>query len=151
MATTMRHTLFILLLVNFFVISLVHASVYKWVDEKGNIVYSQQPPEEQGKEFKRIKGLPKNKGQTNSAPAAQGQANQDGGQPARDKNNPVKETSSKAQETRRENCAKARKNLELYTTYRRFPDAQGNMTRMDDVERQKKIKESEQLIQDFCD
>lgn len=134
--------------------SYTQAATYKWTDEQGNVIYSQQPPAEKDKEYQRMRGLPKStsgsssryKSSTDSS--AESSASESGGS---DDSSASKETTAKAKETREKNCAAAKSNLELYTTYRRFPDKDGNMTRMDDNERQKRIQESEQQIQDFCD
>ena len=154
MVHKMRNLLFTIFVLGLGFSGYTHAAAYKWIDEKGNVVYSQTPPPENDKQYERMQGLPKSSGSSSSgsqsssdALSSDGSESQGGGSGG----GTGKETTEKALETRQKNCEIAKKNLELYTTYRRFPDKDGNMTRMDDDERLKKIQESEQQIQEFCE
>lgn len=153
MVATMRNFILSIFVLSFAPGSYTYAATYKWVDEQGNVIYSQQPPPDQAKDYQRIQGLPSSRSSASSS--NQSSAGSSTGDSASDSGSAgggaSSEAAAKAKETRDKNCAAAKKNLELYTTYRRFPDKDGTMVRMDDNERQQKIQESEQQIQDFCD
>ena len=116
------------------------AGLYKWVDDEGNVHYSQKRPKD--KQYKRLK-----------APA-----------PAPEDSKPLYQSTEKAdkasktmaaesannEKVRATNCANAKKHLNSYTIYRRFRDKDGNVNVVDDNERAKQIKEAEQAIKDFC-
>ena len=124
------------------------AATYKWVDEKGNVHYSQHPPADTN--YERIKVEKSRPGDTPpQAPASSGSTNTGGSSTGSSK--VVKEELSKNQEIRAKNCEAAKKNLEIYTVYKRYRDKEGNVVRMDDEERLKKIEESKQHIAEFCD
>ena len=124
------------------------AATYKWVDEKGNVHYSQHPPA--GTSYERMKIEKSRPGeQPAPAPAASGSTDKPGG--ATGSSTVVKEELSKNQEIREKNCEAAKKNLEIYTVYKRYRDKEGNVVRMDDEERLKKIEEAKQHIAEFCD
>lgn len=135
-----------------FVISLLafaasaNAAMYKWVDEEGNVHYSQKRPET--KEYKKIKkqATPKSAGQ----PLYQG-SNTAPGKNTKPANKAIAEKETAKNEAQRQkNCAGAKQNLEAYQIYRRFKDKDGNAVRIDDAERDKKIKESQEAISSFC-
>jgi hypothetical protein len=124
------------------------AATYKWVDEKGNVHYSQHPPADTN--YERMKIEKSRPGETPPpAPPASGSTNKAGGSSS--SSEVVKEELSKNEEIRAKNCEAAKKNLEIYTVYKRYKDKEGNVVRMDDDERLKKIEESKQHISEFCD
>ena len=124
------------------------AATYKWVDEKGNVHYGQHPPADTN--YERMKVEKSRPGETPPpAPASSGSTNQAGSSTGSSK--VVKEELSKNQEIRAKNCEAAKKNLEIYTVYKRYRDKEGNVVRMDDEERLKKIEEAKQHIAEFCD
>ena len=53
-------------------------------------------------------------------------------------------------EIRQKNCEAAKKNLEVYTVYRRIRKEDGSVVRLDDNERQKRIDEAKKQIEEFC-
>jgi hypothetical protein len=135
------------LFTGFLLCSSVPAATYKWVDDKGDVHDSQHPPA--GSNYEKIK-VEKSRPNETPPPAPQSTAT-----------NPVSDTSggskvvqeelSKNQEIRSKNCEAAKKNLEIYTIYKRYKDKDGNVVRMDDEERLQKIEESKQNIAEFCD
>ena len=88
-------------------------------------------------------------GETPPPAPASGSTNKAGGSSS--SSEVVKEELSKNEEIRAKNCEAAKKNLEIYTVYKRYKDKEGNVVRMDDDERLKKIEESKQHISEFCD
>ena len=142
-------TLSLTLLTGFFLSVAVSAATYKWTDDKGNVHYSQHPPPDAS--YERIKV---EKSKPGEAPPAT--SNTPATTPATSSGSPgdskvVQEELSKNQEIRAKNCEAAKKNLEIYTIYKRYRDKDGNVVRMDDNERMKKIEESKQNIAEFCD
>ena len=120
--------------------STAYAGLYKWVDDEGNVHYSQKPPRE--RQYKRLK-----------APATA----QEGSKPLYQKNNKKSKSSdvvatqtAKNEKIREKKCKYAKENLETYTVYRRLRDKDGNVRTVDDNERAKQIKDSKQAINDFC-
>ena len=138
----------LLLLTGLFLGTSVSAATYKWVDEKGNVHYSQQPPA--GSEYERIK-VDKSRspyGEPEQEAAPKDTAAKPATSPST--STTIKEELAKNKEIREKNCEAAKKNLEIYTVYKRYKDKDGNVVRMDDNERLKKIEESKQNIAEFC-
>lgn len=117
------------------------AGLYKWVDNEGNVHYSQKRPA--NKQFERIK-----------APAAA----PENSKPLYETSNPetksgataAKET-AKNKEIRASNCKKAKKNLNNYQVHRRLRDKEGNVTIIDDKERAKQIENATKAISNYCE
>lgn len=127
-------------------------ATYKWTDEQGNTVYSQQPPA-QG-EYERL--------DIRTGTATQGGGSQQGAASSAaesiledakqaEKQADVEAQQARAEEIRRQNCEVAKKNLQVYTVYRRIRDEEGNVKVLGDEERQQKIEEAKQQIEEFCD
>lgn len=121
-------------------VSSASAGLYKWVDDEGNVHYSQKRPI--NKQFERLK-----------APAP----SPDGSKPLYNsiKQNKNKGGASPLKLQNSKNFVRIivkglKKNLESYTLYRRFRDKDGNITRVDDKERAKQIAEAKQAINEFC-
>ncbi len=116
------------------------AGLYKWVDDEGNVHYSQKRPLDQ--QYQRLK-----------APASAPENSTNLYQSTKQKspaNNIIDTETAKNEKIRAKNCTKAKKNLNNYTVYRRFRDKDGNVTIIDDKDRAKQIKEAKQAISDFC-
>lgn len=116
------------------------AGLYKWVDDEGNVHYSQKRP--LGKQFKRIK-------KPAPAPESSKPLYQESSNKNKPKNVTASETAKNAK-IREEKCKSAKENLERYTIYRRLRDKDGNITIVGDQERAKKIESAKQAINDFC-
>jgi hypothetical protein len=118
------------------------AGLYKWTDSEGNVHYTQSPPP-QG-EFKQLtvpKTPPAPPPQAESAPAA----------PPQDKGAELEAERKKLEANiAKHNCEAARKNLEIYTITRRVLNEQGEVEVLDDDVRAAKIKEANDMIQQYC-
>ena len=118
------------------------AGLYKWVDNEGNVHYSQKRPA--NKQFKSIKAPP---------PAP------DDSKPLYQSSKPAGKTSggtaaaetAKNEKIRAENCIKAKKSLNNYQIHRRMRDKDGNVTVLDDKVRAKNIENARQAISNYCD
>ena len=129
------------------------AAIYKYVDEDGNVTYSETPPPK-GDDYEYIR-KPKTPSGTAAKPATPGKSSAaeiiQKGAEEREKSEAIDAELAKAKDTRRKNCEAAKKNLQAYTTFRRFQNDDGSVDRMDDNERMRKIEESKQQIREFCD
>lgn len=120
--------------------SSAYAGLYKWVDDEGNVHYSQKRP--LGKQFKRIK---------KPSPAPESSKPLYPENIIKNKFNGVTATeTAKNEKIREKKCKLAKEKLERYTIYRRLSDKDGNITIVDDKEREKQIESSKQAINDFC-
>ncbi len=122
-------------------------TTYKWVDESGNVHYSQRPPPNSNYEKMKVK-TPSSSGDT-EAPASTGQGQEAGSNS--DSGDVVASEVAKNQEIRKQNCEAAKKNLQAYTIYKRVQKPDGTVVRLDDEERAKLIEESKAAIKEFCD
>lgn len=125
------------------------SATYKWQDENGNTVYSQQPPASGPYEtiqFKSTKGGAYSRPET-TAPAT---APKPSFKPQQS-SDPVQAEVAKNIALRKANCEAAKNKLEVYTVYRRMKDEQGNIIRITDEERERKIQEAKENIKEFCD
>jgi len=126
------------------------AGTYKWVDEEGNVVYSQHPPPAGKYEALSVKPAPRNRQESNSAPD-QNRKFLDDAENQRKSDSKLKVENQKNQETRKKNCETAKKQLEFYTVYRRRKGKDGEYVRITEKEREAKQQEARQGIKDFCD
>ncbi len=128
------------------------AGMYKYVDEDGNVTYSQTPPP--SGEYEYIRTPRRSTRPPSSAAAKKREAWRkqiEAGAQAREEDAKVQAEVAKAQELRRKNCEIARKNVEIYTVYRYITDKDGNTVRLDDEERLRRLEEAKQQVKDFCD
>lgn len=114
------------------------AGLYKWVDEEGNVNYSQNPPK--NRSYKSLKAPPP--APKNIEPAST--ANED------DTESTIKEESAKNAKLREKNCEAGKNNLRSYQTFRRIRNEDGTISRVGEKERARQIKSAKQLIRDFC-
>jgi len=119
--------------------STAFAGLYKWVDDEGNVHYSQKPPE--NKPYKTIKAPP---------PAPQTSKPVEFSEEESDIEKTIKAETAKNQKLREENCAIGKNNLKSYQTFRRIRSKDGSVRVIDDKERKEQIESAKQLIRDFC-
>lgn len=117
------------------------AGLYKWVDDEGNVHYSQKRPRDQ--QYKRLK-----------APASAPESSQPLYQSTKQKspsNSVVATETAKNEKIRADNCTKAKKNLNSYQIYRRIRNKDGSVTVIDDKERARQIESAKKAITQFCE
>ena len=117
------------------------AGLYKWVDNEGNIHYSQKRPA--NSQYKRLKAPPA--APENSTPLYQSLKTKT------DPNSILADELAKNEKLQIQNCTAAKKNLINFTTYRRFKDKNGNIKTMDDATRAAQIDRAKEAISTFCD
>jgi len=134
--------------------TLCFSAMYKYKDEKGNWVYSQHPPA--SGEYETLKARKETRSSKLSKEASSEKIKKAResviGKPEdkAEKDKVEKETAKNA-DKRKEACEKSKKGLEALQIYRRFKDKDGNVTRMSDDERAKRIKNAKENIKQFCD
>lgn len=126
-----------------------HAELYKWTDAQGKVHYTDQPPTVSAQTIKNsATGQAGTTTQATQSLNAQEQAYQKRRKEAEDARAKEAEQSRIA----RENCDKARKNLDalnkssrVYTT-----NAAGQRTYMDDAARAGALANSQKAVSEFC-
>lgn len=126
-------------------------ATYKWIDEDGNVVYSQRPPPEGQYESIRVKPSKPSKRSPKESKSTKGSEWLKNSTDKRKGNRKIEAEEKKNNELRKKNCAKARKQLEIYTVYSRVKDDKGNFRRITDNERRAGQSEAKQAIREFCD
>jgi len=146
----LRHTCLFFLLLSFN--SASFSDVYKWVDDEGNTHYSQQAPKNQ--DAKIIKAPPP---PARSAADAQQEIDtliekQSGTFEAKQEERRANKEAAKEQAETEKFCQANRHNLQQYkdNPNRRSLDADGNVTRQTEEERQAKIAEIQQRLDEHC-
>lgn len=117
------------------------AGLYKWVDEEGNVHYSQKRPQDQ--KYKRLK--PPSPVPEDTQPIYKSTANKT------ETSDVVATETAKNEKIRADNCAAAKKNLNSYTLYRRIKDKDGNVSYIDEKVRAQKIESAKKAIANFCE
>jgi len=128
-----------------------NAASYKWLDENGNVVYSQQPPEEGPYETIKTTTASSTSSRSTPAPSSSFTSEVQKDTEERELDSKVQQEAAKSEQLRAENCKAAKHNLETYTVYRRIKNDQGEIVRLDDNERAKRIQEAKDAIKEFCD
>ncbi len=122
------------------------AAMYKWVDEQGNVHYTQsRPTGVEAREIKAPSPAPA------SAPAEEPSPDEEAEENLPPPPPPTAdlEEERRNQAIRKENCENARKNLEIYTRHRRIL-VDGEVMVLSDDERARRLKEAQEHIKQFC-
>ncbi len=129
--------------------SLSYATLYKYVDEDGNVSYSQAPPKSGN--YKTIK-VKKFKPVAPDAASKSLKAKESfaKGAKQREENDLVKAEQQKNEKILKENCAIAKKNLRLFTIFKRLKNEKGEYYRVTDTERAQRIAAAKENIKQFC-
>ena len=96
----------------------IYAATYKWVDENGNIHYSQTPPRGKDKKYERLDiKVPRGGGDSSSpaSPTAPG-----AGSDAGNTDEIIKQQLQDGQAQRSKNCEIAKEQLNVYSVHRRI-------------------------------
>jgi len=131
----------ILLLTTLMIItSAASAGLYKWVDNDGNVHYSQKPP--RGQQFKKLKA---------PAPAPEDSKRlYESINLEKKSGNVAEKEEAKNEKIRARNCKIAKQNLKSYQLSRRVRDEDGKVTILDDNERAKQIEMAKKDINKYC-
>ena len=176
MFRTLHSKLLITLLTSGLVFSLpmmAQAGLYKYVDEDGNVVYSQTPPTSgdyksvkipkesrkqkltsEQREAKRQKARESILGTKTGDEAGKEGADKSGGATgptAKSKEDKlIRDEAKKNRDERKKLCAQAREAKRKLEVYRRFRDEKGNVIRYSDEERAKRLKNANEAVKQFC-
>ena len=146
----MRHQLLSIFILGLAIQAAPSAGTYKWVDQDGNVVYSQNPPPEGQYETIRVKPESRKStnigGEVNSNKAFLQEADK-----KRSDDKKIQAATEKSAKIRADNCQNAKNQLEFYTVHRSIKGKDGEYKRMDDKDREQKLQEARQAIKDFCD
>ncbi|MDX1750643.1 MAG: DUF4124 domain-containing protein [Methylophaga sp.] len=130
----------------------VQADAYKWVDDDGEVIYSQTPPVD--KPFEKMDTPPP---PSMNPEAAKKELEllieqQKATDEAREEQQQNQQQEEQAAEALAENCRIAKYNLQQYQDNpgRRMMDSEGNVTRPTEEERQQKISTLKQQVNQFC-
>ena len=126
-------------------------TVYKWDDENGKTIYSQTPPPP-GIEFEIV--VEKNIGRSTSvakaAPSSSGSTFEERREERLQKRQ-EKDVLEESNRIKQENCAIAQKNMESLTSRGQVTIKDGDIYRkLTEEERQGKIQETQDQIDEFC-
>ncbi|HEY9051161.1 MAG TPA: DUF4124 domain-containing protein, partial [Gammaproteobacteria bacterium] len=123
--------------------------VYKWVDEKGNVHYSEQRPKQSEAEKVKIDKAPPPSSSSYKKPSLKTTDDENN----KDKSN-TKANSNNAEiaKEKQKLCAEARKDLELMqsTGRLRVKDDEGNITYMPEEDKAARIKRNQDRIKEYC-
>ena len=149
----MRHTILVLaLLAVGSLIQPAEARMYKWVDDEGNVQYTQHPPPKgtQGEEMKVRGAGPSPDEAERNLEALRERA----GASQKDREFQAEYTDYMRERDERikQNCEIARQNLRVLETASRVQDrdASGMAYFLDDAARQAKIEETRRQVADYC-
>ncbi len=131
----------------------VQADAYKWIDDDGDVIYSQTPPVD--KPYEKM-GTPPPPSMNPEAAKKQVESlieAQKATDKAREEEQQKQQQEQLAAEALAESCRVAKYNLQQYQNNpgRRMMDAQGNVTRPTEEERQQKISTLQQQVNQFCE
>lgn len=127
------------------------AATYKWQDESGNTVYSQQPPPSGPYEIVKTRRSSSSPGYSRPVPSTPPPAPPKLSPEQGSDDSKVQAEVARTEHLRRQNCQAAKHNLELYTVYRRIKNDKGEVVRLADDERARRLQEAKDAIKEFCD
>ena len=139
------------LLFSLIMVSANATTTYKWLDENGNVVYSQQPPKEGPYETIKTKKSSPSSSPSTPPPSSSFATQVKEETEESELDSKVQQEAAKSEQLRADNCKAAKNNLETYTVYRRIKNDQGEIIRLDDNERARRIQEAKDAIKEFCD
>jgi hypothetical protein len=130
------------------------AEIYKWVDEEGNVHYSQQRPPADAQP-RSTETLKVNSGSASEADLKNLQRDIERSNKIFEDRAQKKEEQEQAaaeQDIRKQNCDKVRLNLQKLQEAQRIyhTDEQGNRTRIGEEQRQADIKRAQEQVEEWC-
>lgn len=132
----------------------VYAELYKWVDEKGGVHYSDQPGKGNVKTEKKL-DIPSKASDT---PAAPSKSWEERNVEFKKRQNATADAEAKQQKdaqeakTKAENCAKAKTSLQTFESGQRVVtyDSKGERVYLDDAQREKGLNDARKSVADWC-
>ncbi len=149
----MRYLVFIVLFL--FCSTLLHAQVYKWVDEDGNTQYTDQPPPSSAADSEKklkIRAAPPSAAKAESDESASQPDEMQEFKDRREERLKEKADNLAQEEENKTRCLEAQGRLKTIQVSSRLtmPDGKGGIVYVDDDMRQTKINEAQAAIAAFC-
>jgi hypothetical protein len=139
-----RRILFVISLLSMAFAGQVQAvSLYKWVDENGSVHYSQKPPEKSATKSEQMQVKDSNPYQTRQEKAATAEKKKED-QPE------TTDEAARVVEARKKNCEIARQNMATFQNSARVKQSDGTIITLSEEMRAAKIKETQALINAYC-
>jgi hypothetical protein len=140
-----------LLAISFFMSQFASAtSMYKWVDEEGNVQYTQSPPP-RDIEYSTLKPPPKIDSERSQNQLEKRKSKVNELREERQKRTADKKTSEEEKTRLKKNCATAKANLASYVMPRvKITAKDGSVIRITEEDRQRRITEAKERVQEFC-
>lgn len=123
---------------------------YKWLDDDGNIVYSQTPPRDRQYDTIRTKSSSGSSSSRSSGSESAAVKSLEEGAAAREEKEKEAQKEVDLEKKRAAECEKAKKNVETFTIYRRVQKPDGSVVRLDDKERARLLKQAQDDVENFC-
>ena len=132
-----------------------HAQVYKWVDEDGNIQYTDHPPPSGSARSEKQLKIKKPQSSAVENTANTSESIDEKMQAFKERRDSMQEAEKKQKTAAIENnkrCVSAQGQLKIFRESPRltFPDGKGGIVYADDEMRQKKIAEAQKNINSYC-
>ena len=126
------------------------AAVYKWVDDKGRVHYTSNPPPSAAATEVRIRPAPPTAANPDRDDASQSGAEQGADPAAAPAANPE---AAAREEAIRKNCEIARNNLQVLENpaNRRFRQEDGSVGTLSDDDREARTEQARQHVKEFCE
>ncbi|MEX1201462.1 MAG: DUF4124 domain-containing protein [Methylophaga sp.] len=131
---------------------LAQAEIYKWTDKNGQVHYTQQPPVDRPAEHIAPPPPPAIDPEKAQQQLDELIESQEAEAAAEAEQQKAAQAAEEAEQIREQNCQTARNNLQQYQDNpgRRVMNADGEVTRPTEEERQAKIAEFQQQVDEFC-
>jgi len=125
------------------------AKLYKWVDEQGNVTYSERKPPDRPVEEVKLLGVPSVSNE--EAQQRLDQLNEKAETASKDREfkNTVTAEVAEREKRLKENCETARQNLRVLESASRVQDQSGQF--MDDAQREARLAQTRKDVEDNCD
>ena len=143
----LKHILLLLLLLT---LTPLQAAVHRWVDDNGNVHYSDQPPAKQASEKIEIK--PHTPDPATQERLLRHKQTVESSQEAREEQKEQQQAEAKEAEQQKERCKQARAQLNLAETTGRIyeTDENGERKYMDDKQREAYLEQAREAVKKFC-
>lgn len=124
------------------------AKLYKWVDEQGNVTYSERKPPDRPVEEIKLLGVPSVSNEQAQQRLEQLNEKAETASKDREFKNTVTAEVAEREERLKENCETARQNLRVLENASRVQDQSGQF--MDDAQRAARLAQTRKDVEDNC-
>ncbi len=134
-------------------VSVCNAGIYKWVDDEGNVHYSQQRPANTSSERMKVQQYAPKDTSSYKRPSFKSSDTQTAKSPKAEEDEPEEEKETRAEKKQRmADCEQIRNNLASMESRGRIrsKDADGNITYLSDKEKQARITKSKATLSKSC-